>query len=452
MNQATASPKQQKRALKAQPSRNSGLWLVRLFQAALILFVVAAAGWSAWWYWLRPAQTIVLTVGAGPLRSDSYELMSEIAEVVNRQPNGVELKIIPTRDSSSNITLLNSHKVDLATVRADTPVVSDVRLVAELFTDYFQLIVRRDSGIVKIPGLNGRKVAVPQFGTDEFRSFWVIGDHYDLPIDGVEWQAMPFQQAAKAILNGEIDAIFTVRSLRDRLLLNLFEDAQLKRIALDYVPVEQAKAISVKRPFLEAGTIPKGSLSGFAPTPNSDVVTSAIERVLVSRDDVDPNAIAELTRILFEHRFELIIRFALASAVRQPDTSEGVAVPLHEGASWYYDRNEPSFLQENSEQIALLLTIGAMLFSGLLALRSRLMVRQKNRIDSYNHVLLNIAERAATMTTVKEISELRGELFAVLEKVVRALDADDITEEGFQSFSLLHNSVRDMLIERSQNL
>ena len=131
-----------------------------------------------------------------------------------------------------------------------------------------------------------------------------------------------------------------------------------------------------------------------------------------------------------------------------PNVDEGLSIPLHAGSQQYYNRDQPSFLQENAEPIALMITIAAMLFSGLLALRSRLNSGQKNRMDSYNYMLLNIADQARVSNDKVQLSELKNELFGILETVVRALDTDEVTEEGFQSFSLLWESVREMIKDR----
>ena len=412
---------------------------------AVLLVVASVAGW----FWInREPQIRELVVGAGPYRTDSYELMREVADVVARHSAFLRLKIVATSDSSYNISALNAEKVDLATIRSDTPVLSDVRAVADLFPDYFQIIARKDAGINGISGLIGKRVAIPPFGTDEFRSFWILADHYDLPAASVKWIASPFLDAAKALLAGELDAIFTVRSLRDRMLLDLFEDSSLKKLPLQFVEVGQAAAISIKRPFLGTGIIPQGTFDGSGPTPSRDMTSSVVKRILVTRDTIDADAIAELTRILFENRLDLTIRFALASAITEPNISAGLSVPLHDGALRYYNRDRPSFLQENAEPIALMVTLAAMLGSGLLALRSRLNNSQKNRIDSYNYVLLDIADRARIAQSEADIRELRDAMFKLLETVVRALDTDEVTEEGFQSFSLLFESVREAIRER----
>ncbi len=422
-------------------------WFAGLLSAVLIGLIV-----GGYFYINRERGPVTLKVGAGPYRSDSYELMKEMADVVSRNSDRLVIEVVATGDSSQNIALLNQGKTDLATIRSDTPVVNQIRMIAELFPDYFQLITRADSGIYFVNDLEGKRIAIPDFGTDEFRSFWVIGDHYDLSISNVKWKAMAFEKAVEELLQGRVDALFTVRSLRDRLLLNLFADAQLKKLKLRFIELDQAEAIAIKRPFLNTGEVPKGAFLGAAPTPRRNMKTAVVNRVLVTRENVDAEAIRELTSILFEHRLDLTIRFALASAIIRPNLVEGVGVPLHEGAEQYFNRDQPSFVQENAEPIALMITVFAMLGSGLIALRSRFMSTQKDRMDSYNYILLDIADKARVTNDLKQIKEFKNEMFSVLEKVVRALDTDEVTEEGFQSFSLLWESVREMLNDRTNEI
>ncbi|MFK7903431.1 MAG: TAXI family TRAP transporter solute-binding subunit [Nitratireductor sp.] len=417
-----------------------------------IVSVLAILTIGSYLFLNRPQPITELTIAAGPYKSDSYELVQEIADVVSRQSEFLRIKVQNTKDSSENITILNMGVADLATIRSDTPVVSNIRMVANLFPDYFQLIAGERSGITTINAMRGKTVAIPEFGTDEFRSFWAIADHYDISATTVKWKSMPFTKASNALLSGEIDAIFTVRSLRDRLILNLYEDASLKDQNLRLIEVDQADAISIKRPFLRTQTIPKGTYSGSPAAPARDILSTSVTRNLVSRDDIEPYIIRELTRILFENRLDLVIRFSLASAIQKPDIDGGTSVPLHEGAESYYNKDEPSFLQENAEPIALMITIAAMIFSGLLALRSRFMSGQKNRMDSYNYMLLDIADQARVSNKLSEITGLKEELYSILEKVVRALDTDEVTEEGFQSFSLLWESVREVLNDRKADL
>lgn len=424
----------------------------RNLASLVIIGLIAALVTGSYFYLNQKPGPRTLTVGSGPYRSDSYELMLEIADVVSRHSDWLTVDVKATRDSSENIKLLNEQKVDMATIRSDKPVANNVRLVANLFPDYFQLITRGDQSIFQVTNLVGKRVAIPRFGTDEFRSFWIIGDHYDLPINDVKWIAMDFSSAKQQLLSGEVDAIFTVRSLRDRLLLNLFEDAELKGEALRFLPINQAEAIAIKRPFLGVGVVPTGAFLGKGPTPIANTTTTTVERLFVTRDDLDVAVIREITRVLFEHRLDLTIRFSLASVIKKPDFEEGSGIPLHEGSQQYYDRDEPSFIQENAEPLALVVTVIAMLGSSLFAMRSRWESTQKDKMDTYNYTLLDIAESAGKSNSLDELRKFKADLFSNLERAVIALDADEVTEKGFQSYSLLWESVREIVNDRIDEL
>lgn len=297
------------------------------------------------WVWLnRDQDPEIIIMGTGPLGSDAYNLMIEISQVVQRHSDSLRIEVRPTRDASQNIALLNTDVIDAAVIRSDTPVVADIRGITNLYPDIFQIIVRDDVPAYRIGNLADISVSVPEFGSDGFRSFWVIGDHYDLPIDSMTWKAEPFEQGAERLLSGDVDALFTVRSLRDAHLIRMFEEAQLKRIKMRFMAIDQAESIALKRPFLSSATIPKGAFTGALPVPGSEIPTSAVDRLLVTREDVSNSAIRELTRIIFENRLDLTIRFALASAIEAPADIGGLAVPIHDGAQSFYDRDEPSFI------------------------------------------------------------------------------------------------------------
>jgi uncharacterized protein len=424
-------------------------WLVALLFAGFF----AAMG-AIWWVWFSDTNRLPeeLIVGAGPVGSDAYVYMSEVADVLSRESARLRLKIIVTRDASQNISLLNAGKIAVAVVRADTPLAGTSRMVAGLYPDYFQLIVVSDSNAFEFKDLTGMRIAVPEFGSDAQLSFFAVADHYDLQTDKVDWEAVNFTAARKGLIAGRYDGLFTVRSLRDPQLLTLFEDAQLKHKPLRFIPIRQAEAIGLKRPFLKAGRIPAGAFTGAGPAPANDLQTAFVERVLVTRADVSAAAIRDLTAALFDRRLELTLRFPLAASVSQPDLERTLSVPVHEGALQYYDREKPSIFRAYSDQIGLLLTLFAMAGSGLLALRSRFLSKQKDRADVYNYQLLDLLEKSKSAEDQETVRLLREQHDGILRTVVVALDSDRVTDEGFQSFSLLWESVRAALVERQASL
>jgi uncharacterized protein len=441
------------RSLPAGPNTASSNTGLRLLAIALIIAFFAGLG-AIWWTYFSEANSPPqeLTIGAGPIDGDSYAYLKEVAGIINAESDRLRLKIVPTRDPSENISLLNSQAISLAVVRGDTPLGGDARMIAALYPDYFQLIMNSDAGVYDVRDLVGKRIAVPEFGTDANRSFFTVADHYDLPVEKVSWHATSFKDARRGLIFGKYDGIFTVRSLRDPQLVTLFEDAQLKKLQLNYVPIRQAEAMGLKRPFLKAGRIPFGSFTGTGPVPTADLPTAFVERILVTRADVSDNAVRELTSVLFDRRLELTLRFPLAASVSVPNENENLSVAVHDGAMQYYDREKPGIFEAYSDQIGLLLTLFAMAGSGILALRSRLLSKQKDRADVYNYKLLDLLDNARVCPNSTELAVLRHEHAEILRAIVVALDSDNVTDEGFQSFSLLWESVRSTLDERQRIL
>ena len=425
---------------------------MRLAIVLIVTALIFIAGGSWWYFDQSNGQPTVLTVAAGQRGSDAYSLLVEVGEVLERHSDKVRLSLHSSKNSSVNISLVNNGEYDLATIASDTPVSASIRLIADLFPDYFILITRADKLIHSIPDLRGKHIAVPEDGSSELLAFWSVIDHYDMPTGSFDFISTSLEDGAARFLAGEVDGVFLVRSLRDAALLRLIEDAGLKKLPLRFVPIDQASAITLKRPFFKSGVVVRGSFDGNPVLPRHDVMTVTVNRLLVSNDKADEDAIRELTRVLFENRLDLLTRVPLAATIVGANNEVGASLPFHDGAMSFYNRDAPSFLHENAEPIALIVTLIAMLISGLLALRGRFSATQKNRLDSYNYQLLDIAEEAQKSTTTSELKHLKKELFSILETVVKALDTDDVTEEGFQSFSLLWESVRETINDRVAEL
>ncbi len=420
--------------------------------ALVVLLAAAALGYI--YVTSTATETRQLRVAAGPRTSDAYILLTEIAEIIARHDPSIRLELLETSDSSENVTLVRNGGADLAAIRSDTPSAVTASLIAVLFRDYFQIIARADSNIRQISDLRGKRLGLPPAGTSSQRNFWTIADHYDIPVRAVNWQAMPAETAYRQMGTGEIDAMFVVGSSRDAGILKMIADNQGtgQSPAFRFIPIDQASAMVLKRPFLAAGTLVKGSFFGNPPLPVRDLATLTVQRYLIANNSVDADLIADITRIIFEQRLDLIVRTPLAAQITTPNIVEGPALPLHPGAAQYFSRNEPSFLQENAEPIALGVTVLAMLISGLLALRSRILANRKNRADHYNLDLLAIGKRARSATKMSEIRACREDLAAVLEQMVKDLDTDAVTDEGFQSFALTFQAARDMISDASLNL
>ena len=161
----------------------------------------------------------------------------------------------------------------------------------------------------------------------------------------------------------------------------------------------------------------------------------AVSALLVANKDVDPEVIRSITRVLYEHRNELISLNPRTAAIESPDISRNLGFPLHDGASAYYNQDEPGFFVEYAEPMGLLLSVSILLASSIWQVRLWLVGRQKNRADAYNLEILDLIEQVDRAQSLDELQDLRQKLFSILKKVVVDLDIDRISPESFQSFT-----------------
>lgn len=430
-----------------------------------IFAIIVALGAAGGWFLYQDGQKITtLSVAAGERGSDSYTLLSEISEVVARHNPQLRLNVVESQTASEGIFRINRGEVDLATVESNTPAYTNIQLVAQLFADHYLLIAREPKesrqqtpyeaaanprkGLESLTDLSSKRVIIPPSGTVGNRSFWSMVDHYGVAPEKVRTVALPRDRAVERFIGGEGDAIFFLQSLRDPFLLAFLEEAAIRRIGLRFMAVDQAEAMALKRPYLIPAQIVKGAFNGALPLPQESVTVPSINRLLVAGSHVEEEAIRSLVETIFSNRLDLLIRMPLSSQISDPRSEGRAALGLHAGARQYFDRDQPSFLQENAEPMALMVTLSALLFSALLGLRRALSARAKNRADNYNDVLLDISGRARNSQDGTDLRALRDELGKTMEMVVRALDEDRVTEEGFQSFTLLWNSVRDTVNDR----
>lgn len=419
--------------------------------AGLLALLILGAGYYVW-QTRQSAGPTILRVAAGLPGSDSFNLMGEVANVVSRHSTSLRLEIVPSRNASENIALISRGQVDVATVRDYTPAPEAVRMIANLFPDYFYIVARADSAVRRVEDLGDARVLVPSFGGDAYMAFWQVADHYDLYPEALNWRSHDFKAATKRLLDGDADVLFNISSLRDEGLLNLVYLAGLRNVPLRFVPIDQAAAMRLKRPLLHAGTIVKGAVDGQVRLPTVDVPTVSTQRLLVAHADVPAALMEELTRILFEYRLDLVLRTPLAAEIAEPDRHSGFRIPLHEGAGWFFDRDKPGFLEQNAELLSFYIAAAAVVWSALLALRSQLNARRKNRADNFNQRLIAIANDVRGVREIEGLRAIKSQHESVLEDMVDALDNDRVTAEGFQSFSLLWESVGHMISDKMAGL
>jgi len=401
--------------------------------------------------WFRGTRPIRIAIAAGPGYSETFELASAISTVLREAIPNLRVEVYETGGSTDNLRLIREGRVDLATVQADARVSDQVQGVVSLYHDAYQLIVREDTHILSFSDLAGRRIAIAPTNSGQNRSFWFVADHFGLGADDLIALPMSEDAANFAMIHGQVDAVFRVRTPGNPAIRDLVGDHSFRLIA-----IPQSAALGLKHPSIAPGVIPVGSYRGHPSLPPQDLPTAVVERLLVARAGLNPNVVQQLTRVLFEWRANLVSESKLAGFIRPLGGDEASSFPIHPGARSYYDREKPGFVQTNARTLSGVLYVVAILTSAGLALRARLLRAKRVRMGDYNLELMQVAEQARRCSDPEKLHALKDRLIDMLHEVVKDLDRERVTQDEFEHFSFTWQAVdtlvRDRLALRSQPL
>jgi uncharacterized protein len=414
------------------------------------LAIVSLGGllWITSDLWGR-TRTHRLVLAAGNPTGESYTLAKAIEKVVEAQVPGVAIDVQESQGTSENLERLEQGKADLVTAQADVPAGRNARTIAVLYPDSFQLVVQGKSPIQKFTDLKGKRIGLPSKG-GQYDSFLLVAQHFGLTAQDFTFVGANDQAADTAFQQGQVDAIFRVRAIGNLSIATLIKN-QGGRL----IPIDQAEAMRVHYPAFEPTQLPKGAYKGSEPAvPSTELATIAVQRLLLAHQKVDPDLLRQITQVLNENRRELKAAIPnnlgntapLIANIHRPELTGGTGIPLHPGALSYYDRDKPSFIQENADYLALILTVGLLGGSWLWEFKRWLDRRRKNLADDYIEQAIGLMNAAVSpQVALKELDRL-------FEQVGAELVREGISQESFRTFNEAYKTVREVIVRKAKNL
>jgi len=278
------------RKLQSMFTEVFGLGRAAALSAVVLILVILVLGIFLFFY-LAPPNTITIT--SGPEGSTFRRTAERYAKIL--QQNGVTLKILPSEGSGDNIKRLAdpSSKVDVGFVQSGgNKGINTDKLVSLGSISYQPLLVfYRSAGHIELLSqLIGMRVAVGEVGSGTHALSLAL-----LAVNGIEPGGptklfeMDSDEAAQAILNGKVDAVFLMSdSVSTALIRQLLHTPNIK--LFDFT---QADAYTRRIPYLNKVILPKGSIDFGKGTPPQDVFLVAPTVELIARESLHP-AISDL--------------------------------------------------------------------------------------------------------------------------------------------------------------
>jgi len=197
------------------------------------------------------------------------------------------------------------------------------------------------------------------------------------------------------------------------------------------------------RPFV----IPVGTYGDATPGP---IVTVAVDKILVARDDLDSTIVYDLISEILRHRPALAAQRPgiFRQLSDEIDTSQSTFI-VHAGTQDYLQRHEPT-IYERYSGIAEVVVSAIVAFGSALYATSRILrLRRKNRIDKFYTKTIALRRSVNESTgqeelqnVIDEIRRLQSDAFDLL------VDEKLAADESFRIFITLSNDVLQQLGEK----
>ncbi|MGE3634126.1 MAG: TAXI family TRAP transporter solute-binding subunit [Sandaracinaceae bacterium] len=403
---------------------------------------VAAAALAVFFWMQRSPRTVRIATGT---RGGTFLPLGEtLARSFERDIRDVDFVAIESTGGRASIEMILSGEADVALLSNHVEGSSRLRLIAPLYQETLQIVIRRPAGIATVADLRGHRVSTGPRGSGTETIASAVLSHFDLDVErDVRAQHMTLGEAQAALEAGRIDAAFIVAGMRTPAVDALLARSDMELLSLgDPGAVGSAlDGIRLDAPFFIVSTVPERA---YGSQPDHPIGTIDVEALLVCSDQLDAELVYRMSESLFAHKAELVSEQRLLAHLDETFDLTVSPYALHDGTDRYLRRHEPTLLQRYTDQISLAITVLALLWSGFSALNAWRGRRRKNRIELRYGEALAIAKRLRETRGAERAREMAS-LHALHDAVLA--DLADERLDANEGFTVLQRYIASQLHE-----
>jgi len=287
------------------------------------------------------AADVKMVLATGGTAGTYYPFGGGMAKIWNSKIPGMNVTAQATGASVENVRLVNRGEAELAIVQSDTidfafnakeafkEKLTKMAVLAVLYPEVIQVVVRGDSKIDSFDDLKGMKVGVGAPGSGTEANFRQLSDGYGLKKEDVKAQYLSFSESAEQFKDKHIDAFVVTAGIPNAAIMDIGSQHNINIIN---IADDKAALIVKKYPFLSPFTIPANTYKN----QTKPVKTIAVNAVLIAGTDVKSDVAYQIVKTLFENQKELAATHAKGKELNLKTASTGVSIPFHPGAVKYY--------------------------------------------------------------------------------------------------------------------
>jgi uncharacterized protein len=305
---------------------------ILLIGAVLCLILVSSEGL---------AQKFDLKLMTGPMGGSWYPLGGAISDAVQRQIPGVTISVSPG-GGIGNVEALEMGKCDIGFSNSSSAVdglygrapfkkkMDNMRQLANLYAQYFQMVVVENSGIKSVTDLKGKVICPgPKGHTGELLSqqtLQVYGLSYK---DMAKIHHVQYSDSVALMKDGHAHAYMLGTTIPGSSIIDLAADRKIRLLSL---PEDKIQALQKMNAGYVKRIIPKGTYPGV----DYDVATVGYFTHLIISAKLPDDLAYKITKILVTDlsRFADVVKDM--KGVTTKDLAMDIGIPFHPGALKYY--------------------------------------------------------------------------------------------------------------------
>ena len=396
-----------------------------------------------------------LRVAVGPDDLEHTRLMTTFARKLQADRAPVRLTLVRRKGYREQAEAVDKGEADLAVVRSDL-MPRTALTVAVLHEVPVVFVVGTRARLRSVNDLVGKRVGVMPGTPENLALLATVLKQSGIDSARVTGVPLTAEQLASALDERHIDALMPIGTMmgtpRERIEHALHRGAK----AWPVFGVDEAEAVVRRDPALALIEIPRGALLARPAVPAETLTTVAVTQRLVARHSLSQQTVAEVTRLLFSGRVGMADDEASAKLMRAPqtDTAEGLSatLPLHPGAAAYLSGDQQTFFDRYGDLFYIGSMLATTLFSGVGALISYTLARQRRNAAKFTRQLMDLLSRARLAQAPEELQAVVKDADALLAQAFVKVSDGAIGSEQFDTFATVNDSVLQAIERRDREL
>jgi TRAP transporter TAXI family solute receptor len=279
-----------------------------------------------------PPKKITITTGAetGTYFKIAQQYRTELAK------EGIDLEVISSSGSGENISRLTKNESDLAFIQGGTGKNETLSSLGSLYYEPLWIFIRKEVKAQKLTDLSGLRIANGPEGSGTKILTTQLLERNQISNQSAQFLTLSAVDAAKALINSEIDVAMMVASSDSESVKQLLQSEKIKLLDL-----RRTEAYARLLPYLSNITLAEGIIDLKNNIPPQSVSLLAPSANLVVQEDFNP----ALTILLLRAAKKIHSKSSIFAASGKFPSSQFTAYPISEVAERFHSVGPPFLMR-----------------------------------------------------------------------------------------------------------